>query len=64
MLLEIGDQRRAEVAVRLLAGTDREIAPEQIEWLCAHAEGAAIPDGTNGAGTGQTVDDASDGGEC
>jgi hypothetical protein len=58
MLLEIGDQRRAEMAVGLLAGIERTVLAEQVERLLAEPEGAAIADGANYAGAGESVDDA------
>src|SRR6185437_2285151 len=58
--LEIGDQRRGEVAIGLLARIDGGVAPKRIERLLADPDGAAIADGADGAGAGEPLDDAVD----
>src|SRR5262245_64689803 len=60
--LEVGDQRRAEMAERLLARVDREIIAEHVERLLGDADGAAVAGGTDHARTGQPGDDAVDAG--
>src|SRR5207344_177013 len=53
--LEIGDQRRAEVAVGLLARIDREIGAEHVERLLGDAERAPVSGRAYDAGTGQPM---------
>src|SRR3954447_20843604 len=52
MALEVGDQRRAEMAERLLAGIERQITPEQIERFLADAEAAPVGHRADDAGAG------------
>ena len=54
LALEIGDQRRAEMAIGLIARVGGEIAAKQIERLLADADGAAVRRGADRARTGQT----------
>src|SRR3954471_12968480 len=42
--LEVGDQRRAEVAKRLLAGIERGVLAEGVEWLGGEAQRAPVAD--------------------
>src|SRR4051794_5773523 len=58
--LEVGDQRRAEVAIGLLAGVDGAIAAEIVERLLCHPEGAAVADRADRAGAGEAGDHALD----
>src|SRR5262249_30041465 len=58
--LEVGDQRRAEVTIGLLARVNRGVAPEKVERLLAHSEGAAIADRADGARACEAFDDAVD----
>src|SRR3954470_17183703 len=53
--LEIGNQRRAEVAVGLLARIDREVGAEHVEGLLGDAERAPVSGRAHDAGTGQPV---------
>src|SRR6185369_9891637 len=53
--LEIGDQRRAEVAVGLLARVDREVGAERVERLLGDAKRAPVSGRTHHAGTGQPL---------
>src|SRR5712692_11711612 len=59
--LEVGYERGAEVAVRLLAGVHRHVAPEGVERLLAGAERAAVAGGAHHSGAGETLDYAVDG---
>src|SRR5262245_33937773 len=56
--LEVGDQRRADVAERLLARIDREIIAEHVERLLGDADGAAVAGGADHARAGQACDHA------
>src|SRR5271170_2976759 len=58
--LEVGDERRAEVTIGLLARVNGGIAAKEIKRLLANPEGAAVADGANGAGAGQPRDNALD----
>src|SRR5258708_27605178 len=58
--LEIGDQRRAEMAIGLLARIDRHIAAEGVERFLRDAEGAAIAGGAHHSRIGEAVDDSGD----
>src|SRR5579864_4038635 len=58
--LEIGDQRRREVAIGLLARVNGGVAPKRIERLLADPDGAAVADGADGPSAGEPVDDAVD----
>ena len=58
MVFEIGNQRRAEMAIGLFAEIDREITQEQIDRLLRHPERPPVCDRGDHAGTGQPVDDA------
>src|SRR6184192_2631383 len=58
--LEVGDQRRTEVAVGLLAGIERGVLAEQVERLGGETQRPAIADGADRARAGQPVDHASD----
>ena len=42
MVFEIGDQRRAEMAIGLLAGIDRHVVAKHIERFLRDADGAAV----------------------
>src|SRR4051794_11990254 len=58
VLLEIGDQRRREVAISLLACVNRHVAPELIERLLRHADGTPVTRCTDDARVGEARDDA------
>src|SRR3954447_18307085 len=53
--LEIGDQRRAEVTVGLLARIDREIGAEHVERLLGDAECAPVSGRAHDARAGQPL---------
>src|SRR5215470_14649301 len=56
--LEIGDQRRAEMAERLLARIDREVIAEHVERLLGDADGAAVAGGADHSRAGEPGDHA------
>src|SRR5579859_2593480 len=58
LAFEIGDQRRAEMAIGLVARVGGKILAEQVERLLADAQRAAICGGADRARTGQPRDDA------
>src|SRR5438552_10906047 len=60
--LEIGDERRTEIAIGLVARIGGAIAAEEIERLLGDAEGTAVGGRTHNAGAGQFIDDAREGG--
>src|SRR5215213_4397339 len=55
VLLEIADQRRAEVAVGLLAGEGGHVLPEDVKRLLSDANRAAIGRGVDQARAGQRL---------
>src|SRR5271156_2765315 len=57
LALEIGDQRRAEMAISLVAGVSGKIHPECVERLLPDAQRAAVRGGADRAGAGQSGDD-------
>src|SRR3954452_2641126 len=58
VLLEIGDQRRGEVAIGLLARINRHVAAELIERLLRHADGTPVTGCTDDARVGEACDHA------
>src|ERR1700757_1428255 len=58
LALQIGDQRRAEMAIGLVAGVSGKIFAERIERFLADAQRAAVAHGADRTGTGQAGDDA------
>src|SRR5262249_44385689 len=58
--LEIADQRRAEMAIGLLAGVDLEISAQHVERLLGYAERTAVSRSAHHARIGQSVDHALD----
>src|SRR5437899_8434426 len=62
VLLEVGDQRGAEVAVRLLERVCGEITAEQVERFLRHAKRAPVSRRAHHARSGELLDDALDGG--
>ena len=60
VLFQIGDQRRAEMAIGLLSGIDRHVAAERVERLFADAEGAPVAGGADHARAGEILDRARD----
>src|SRR5215831_3119478 len=55
MLFEIGDQRRAEMTISLLARVDGHVVAEEIERLFSHTKSAPIAGRTHGARTDNSV---------
>src|SRR5438046_393044 len=53
VLLEVADQRRAEVARRLLARVDRHVLAEDVERLLADPQRATVGDAGDRAGGGE-----------
>ncbi len=51
--LEVGNQRRAEVAVRLLARVDRHVAAEGVEWFLFDAQRPPVAGGADHARAGE-----------
>src|SRR5260221_6911692 len=60
MALEIGDQRWAEMAIRLLARVDRHIAAKGVERFLGDAKGPAVACGADHPGIGEAVDHPGD----
>src|SRR4051812_45326551 len=58
--LEVGDQRRAEMAERLLARVQRGVLTEGVERLGRESQRAAIADRAHRARAGETIDHAHD----
>src|SRR5678815_4226274 len=58
--LEVGDQRRAEMAERLLARVQRGVLTEGVERLGRESQRAAIADRADRARPGETIDHAHD----
>src|SRR5689334_5544372 len=58
--LEVRDQRRAEVAIGLLARIHCAVTAEIVERLLRHPKGAPVADRAHGAGAGQAGHDALD----
>src|SRR4029077_9027765 len=56
--LEVGDERRAEVTIGLLARVNGGIAAKEIERLLTNSEGAAVADGADGPGACEPRDNA------
>src|SRR5665213_2887073 len=56
MFFEIGDQRRAEMAIGLLAAIDRHVAAEHIERLLTDTKGAPVAGRADHARTGEIID--------
>src|SRR5437870_11455551 len=54
--LEVGNQRRAETAIGLVARIGRAVAAEQVERLLSDPEGATIADRADRAGVGEAID--------
>src|SRR5580704_18637120 len=61
LALEIGDQRRAEMTIGLVASVSGKIHPECVERLLPDAQRTAVRGGADCAGTGQSGDDAIEG---
>src|SRR5262245_34282435 len=59
--LQIGDERRAEAAIGLIACVGGAIAAEKVERFLDDAEGATVADGTDGASVRQPIDQTVDG---
>src|SRR6202451_4326710 len=57
LALEIGDQRRAEMAIGLVAGVGGKIHSECVECFLADLDGASVARRADRAGTGQAGDD-------
>src|SRR3954454_25248862 len=53
VLLEVADERRAEVAGRLLAGVDRHVLPERVQRLLADPQRPPVRDADDRAGARQ-----------
>src|ERR1700678_1170246 len=58
--LEIGDQRRTEVTIGLLARVDGGVASKQIQRFLANPDGAPVADGADRASACEPLDDAVD----
>src|ERR1700728_4932928 len=58
--LEIGDQRRTEVTIGLLARVNGGVAPKQIQGFLADSDGAPVADGADRASACEPLDDAVD----
>src|SRR5882672_6774543 len=60
MALEIGDQRRAEMAIGLLARVDRHIGAKSVERFLGDTKGPAVACGADHPGIGEAVDHPGD----
>src|SRR6202453_1351288 len=58
--LEIGDQRRTEVTIGLLARVDGGVAAKEIQRFLTNPDGAPFADGADRARAGEPLDDAVD----
>jgi hypothetical protein len=60
VLLEVVDERRAELAERLLAGVGGHVLAEQVERLLPHAHRGAVGGGVDEARARESIDPAVD----
>src|SRR6187200_106191 len=61
VLFEVANERRAEVAVRLLAAEGRHVLPKEVERLGADAQGAPVARGVHETRARQRLDAPADG---